>query len=206
MKRYAIAGFLLLFSSLVWTQERVIFSREQSYDPFYDMEVELADGEVISLTAAAFHTMEDEQKYFFWIRRGTETGVVTYALELNRIKEIQFTDLYGKPENDYTPARITLTNGESYDIFMDTLGYLGGFDAAFGSYGRLFMHYNLVKRITFRQDGSYFLCPHCGTVYYTTGLEKCPFDNTTLIPAEGNPEEIIQIPLTENPTPLDPEP
>ncbi|MDC7224371.1 MAG: hypothetical protein PQJ60_11565 [Spirochaetales bacterium] len=180
---------LLLAAGALSAQEPVIFSREQTYDPFYDLEAELADGQIIRLTAAAFHTMEDEYKYFFWMRRGTETGVVTYALELNRIKEILFTDVYGTPENDFTPARITLTDGSSYDIYLDTLGYLGGFDPAFGSYARLFMHYNRIKRITFLQDGSYFICPHCGTVYYSKEITQCPFDKTPLLPAETNRDE-----------------
>jgi hypothetical protein len=200
MKR--VAPLLLLLFILVpfaSAQDPVVFSQEQSYDPFYDVEVELSDGEVISLTSVAFHTMEDELKYFLWIRRGTETGVVTYALELNRIETILFTDVYGQPENDYTPAYITLTNGQSYDIYVDTLGYLGGFDPDFGSYARLYLNYNLVKRISFRQDGSYYLCPHCGTVFYSTDNDVCPFDKTPLVPAQGNPEPILELPLTDNP-------
>lgn len=174
---------LLLTAGMIYSQDRVSFGREQTYDPFYDMEAELATGEIIELTAAAFHTMEDEIKYFFWVRRGTESGVVTYALELNRIKEIRFTDIYGHPDNDFTPAEIELTNGQSYDVFIDTLGYLGGYDESFGSYARLFMHYNLVKRITLKQDGTYKLCPQCGTVFYSD-TEVCPFDKTPLTPQE----------------------
>jgi hypothetical protein len=185
MRKQIPCLFIFLFTlSTLWGQSVVRFGREQVYDPFYDMEVELADGDIINLTAAAFHNIEDEEKYFFWIRRGTESGIVTYALELNRIKEIRFTDVYGKPENDYTPATLVLTNGQSYEIFMDTLGYLGGFDEAFGSYGRIFMHYNLVKRITLKQDGTYRLCPHCGTVFYSESVVVCPFDKTPLTDQE----------------------
>lgn len=185
-RRFLGVVFLLLSVGFLAAQEPLRFSRTQVYDPFYDVEVELADGEVIVLTAAAFHNMEDQFKYFFWIRRGTGTGVVTYALELNRIREILFTDVYGTPENDFTPASLTLTNGQNYDVFMDTLGYLGGFDPAFGSYARIFLHYNLIRRITFKQDGSYQLCPHCGTVFYATGLLECPFDETPLMPDENS--------------------
>ena len=182
MKRLLISLTLCLASGIfLSSQEAVSFGRQQTYDPFYDAEVELADGTRITLTASSFHTMEDEQKFFFWIRRGTETGVVTYAMELNRIREVEFTDVYGKPENGFTPARLTLTNGSVYDVFMDTLGYMGGFDPDFGSYARLFLHYNLVRSIRFRQDGSYRLCPHCGTVFYSSEVEVCPFDKTPLI-------------------------
>ena len=186
LRRIIATGFFLLSFPFLTAQEPVSFGRERTYDPFYDVQMELADGEIINLTAAAFHNMEDQFKYFFWIRRGTETGVVTYPLELNRIKEIIFTDLYGTPENDFTPAEMTLTNGQSYKVFVDTLGYMGGFDPAFGSFARVFMHYNLVKRITFNQDGSYLLCPHCGTVYYSSGLKECPFDKTLLVPDDNS--------------------
>lgn len=182
MKNALLILLFFIFTPLV-SQESVKFIGDIVYDPFYDMEAELSDGTVIHLTGAAFHTMEDEIKYFFWVRRGTTSGIVTYPLELHRIKEIIFTDTYGDPENDYTPALIELTDGNKYDVFIDTLGYLGGFDQDFGSYGRLFMHYNLIEKITLFQDGSYLVCPHCGTVYYTEE-EICPFDKTPLNPEE----------------------
>ncbi len=186
MKRNLPFLFLFLISlASLRAQDALNFGRERIYDPFYDAVVELADGTQIDLTASSFHNMEDEQKYFFWIRRGTETGVVTYALELNRIREVEFTDVFGTPDNDFTPARITLTNGNTYDIFMDTLGYMGGFDPDFGSYARLFLHYNLVKSIRFKQDGTYRLCPHCGTVFYSAEAEVCPFDKTPLVGRDG---------------------
>lgn len=162
-------------------QEKLSFPGDREFDPFYDIQVEMADGTLVDLTAAAFHDIEDRMKYFLWIRRGTDSGIVTYALELNRIRSITFTDLYGSPDYGFTPAELELTNGSSYEVFVDTNGYLGGFDREFGSYARVFLHYNLVSRITMKQDGSYRLCPHCGTVFYAGEIDVCPFDKTPLI-------------------------
>jgi len=171
--------FLLIIPLFLNAQERQIFS-DTVYDPFFSITVEDSLGTVYRMNAAAYYNLQDEKKYFLWVRRGTEMGIVTYSLELDRIASIEFTAPYGNPDENYTPALLELTDGSSFEVFVGTVGYFGGYDEAFGSRGRLYLNYNQVHRIEFHHDGSYQRCPYCGTVYFDQGRDVCPFDGSPL--------------------------
>ncbi|MDA3852519.1 MAG: hypothetical protein PF447_14795 [Spirochaetaceae bacterium] len=177
--------FLFLITLLLHSQERKVFG-ETVYDPFFSLTLIDSQGSEYRLNAAAFFNLEEQRKYFFWVRRGTEMGIITYALELDRVARIDFTGPYGSPNENYTPASLTLTDGQVFDVYLGTAGYLGGYDEDFGSYGRVFLNYNQVKSIEFHHQGRYSRCPYCGTVYFDKDRTECPFDGFELVTAEGD--------------------
>lgn len=182
MKMLLIAIFFVLTTSTLFSQDRIGFPNNIIYDPFYSIEVIDSDGNLYRLTSASFLTMSDQKKYFLWIRRGTERGIVTSQVDFNRIQKITFTGEFGTPEGSFTPATILLTDGSEHsDVFIGTDGYLGGFDEEFASFSRIMLSYNMVKSIEFIVDGTYKICPVCFTLYYDIEIELCPFHKAELL-------------------------
>lgn len=177
MKKWFFLFLLIPF--FLQAQERQVFS-ETVYDPFFSISVEDSMGDLYRMNGTAFYNLQDEKKYFLWVRRGTEMGIVTYSLELDRIVSIEFTAPYGTPDDNYTPAVLELSDGSSFEVFVGTSGYFGGYDQDFGSRGRLYLTYNQIHKIEFNHKGSYSRCSYCGTVFFDEGREICPFDGTAL--------------------------
>ncbi|KGM42750.1 hypothetical protein JY97_11795 [Alkalispirochaeta odontotermitis] len=88
------------------------------------------------------------------------------------------------PIPSFTPARITLTNGEVQAVFIKTDGFLGGIDEEFGTYGMYWLQNDEVERIVFEHSGSFARCPECGALFYDDRSQICPFDGATLVPSK----------------------
>jgi len=175
-----ICLFLLLSFFFMEAQQRQVFD-DAEYDPFFSLTLVDSQDDSYRLNGAAFYNLQDQKKYFLWVRRGTTMGIVTYSLALDRIASLEFSGPYGNPDEDYTPATMTLTDGSSFEVFVGTSGYLGGYDEVFGSFGRVYLNYNQVKSITFHHDGTYSRCPYCGTIFFDQEREICPFDQFELV-------------------------
>ena len=174
---------LMLISSVFFSSERISFPGNIAYDPFYTAVIIDNDDTEYLVTNCSFISNADiksEHKYFFWIRRGTDSGIASYTLDFNKIKSISFTGHYEDGPEGYTPAEIVLTNDKTFPVFVNTEGYLDGIDNDFGTYVRIYMNYNLIKSVTFQHNGSYKICPFCKAVYYDDTLTVCPFDGTIL--------------------------
>lgn len=171
----------LLLPLTVSAQDKVSFPDNLVYDPFYAVQVEDSDGNYYLLNDASYLSLEGERKYFVWFRRGTSRGLAEYPLDLFKIKRFELTGNYEVYPDGYTPCRVVLSSGDSFEGFLDTTGYLGGMDPEFGVYARIYLQYNGVKSVEFLHDGSYMRCPFCEALFYEEGLTVCPFDKTVLV-------------------------
>lgn len=180
MRLKALLFITLLFIALPLAAQRRVVFQDSLYDPFYSLTLVDSAGDSYELHGSAFYDLEDQEKFFLWVRRGTAMGIVTYTLELDRIAEIEFTGPYGSPDEYYTPAVIRLVDGSEHDVYVGTAGYLGGFDPSFGSYGKIYLNYNMVQSIVFHHQGEYQRCPHCGTIFFDDERTSCPFDGFEL--------------------------
>ncbi|MBF9017039.1 MULTISPECIES: hypothetical protein [unclassified Oceanispirochaeta] len=172
--------FLLCLILPLTAQERVSFPGNLEYDPFYAVQVEDSDGNNYTLNNASYLSPEGENKYFVWFRRGTDRGLAEYPLDLYKVSRFELTGNYEVYPDGYTPCRVELSSGDSFDGFLDTSGYLGGMDPDFGVYARIYLQYNGVKSVEFLHDGTYMRCPFCGALFYDDGIIECPFDRTPL--------------------------
>jgi len=180
---------VLFFCALVSAaaQDVVTFPEDLSYDPFYAVKVTDSEGAVYILSNSAFMNPEGELKYFVWFRRGTREGLAEYPLDLFKIRRLELTGNYEIPPDGYTPCKVELTSGKSFEGFLDTTGYLGGMDQDFGVYARLYLNYNALRSVEFLHDGTYRRCPFCGALFYNLEQDTCPFDQTELV--EQHPKE-----------------
>jgi hypothetical protein len=181
--RAVLPVFLLcLVLPFVSGQEKISFPGNLKYDPFYSVQVTDSDGNLYSLHNASYLNTEGERKYFVWFRRGTDRGLAEYPLDLFKIASLELTGGYEVYPDGYTPCRVVLVSGSSYEGFLDTTGYLGGMDDEFGTFARIYLQYNGIKSVVFLQDGTYKRCPFCGALYYENDSTLCPFDKTPLTP------------------------
>ncbi len=163
-------------------EEVLNFPEEIQYDPFYAAILTDGEKEVYTLLNVSYLSPEGEQKFFVWFRRGTDRGIMEYPVSLSKIRRLELTGSYEVFPDGYTPCRITLSSGESYEGFLDTSGYFQGLDEAFGCYARIYLQYNGILTMDFLSDGRYSICPLCKALYYDRYLESCPFDGTKLLP------------------------
>jgi hypothetical protein len=179
------AVFSLFFLCMILplsAQEKISFPGNLKYDPFYAVQMTDSDGSQYTLHNASCINPEGEIKYFAWFRRGTDKGLAEYPLDLYKVLSFELTGNYEVYPDGYTPCRVTLSSGTSFDGFLDTTGYMGGVDEEFGTYVRIYLQYNGIKSISFLHYGTYIRCPLCGDLFYNQTLADCPFDKTPLIP------------------------
>jgi len=179
MKRFLPLAVLLCSFSFLYGQSF-------DYSPFFTVRVVDNEDTEFLFSDMRYFDSEENLKYFFWIRRGTELGTATYQIDFKKIKSIVFHGDYDDPIPGYTSTKMTLTSGEVFDVLINSSGKIGGIDVDFGIYGEIYMNYNIIKYIEFIHDGEYMSCPFCGAVFYNTEYENCPFDKTIL--TKQNPE------------------
>lgn len=172
--RYVLLLFLLIMPLS-------LFSQAFDYEPFFTVKVLDNEETEFFFSDMRYFDANKELKYFFWIRRGSDLGTATYQLDFKKIKNISFTGDYDSPIDQYTPAQITLTSGEIFEVLVNSSGYIGGIDKDFGVYGEIYMNYNIIQSIEFLHDGTYKECPFCGALFYESDLELCSFDGTELL-------------------------
>jgi hypothetical protein len=182
IRKAAVLLFLVCLTMGIAAQERLSFPGNLSYDPFYAVVLTDSDGERYTLMNASYISPEGENKFFVWFRRGTDRGLAEYPLELKNIRRFELTGDYEVFPDGYTPCRVELTSGSSFEGFLDTSGYIGGVDEDFGLYARVYLQYNGVRSVEFLHDGTYRACPFCGALFYNSELENCPFDKIPLVP------------------------
>ena len=169
--------FILFFSFI----GICLFSQNINYSPFFTVKVIDNEGTEFLFSDMRYFDDNEELKYFFWIRRGSELGTATYQIDFKKIKSLIFTEEYDNPIPGYTASSITLTSGEVFDVLVNTRGKIGGMDQDFGLYGEIYMNYNIVRSIEFLHNGEYKKCPFCSALFYNSTYEVCPFDKTELI-------------------------
>lgn len=185
MKRRTTVSILvlLLFTGTLYAQQRVVFPDDITYDPFYAARITDSDDNEYLVSNMRYLSLEngiESNKSVIFIRRGTKLGVATYPLSLSKIKSIEFNGSLSERLINYIPAEITLVNDIKFQGFVYSNGYLAGMDNVIGSYVKLYMNYNFLKKIVFIQDGTYKYCPKCGAIYYDSRANRCPFDKTKL--------------------------
>lgn len=164
-------------------QQRVVFPDNITYDPFYAARITDSDDNEYLVSNMRYLSLEsgiESNKSVIFIRRGTKLGVATYPLSLSKIKTIEFNADISARLIHYIPAEITLVNDVTFQGFVYSNGYLAGMDNVLGTYVKLYMNYNLLKKIEFIQDGTYKYCPKCGAIFYDSREDRCPFDKTRL--------------------------
>ena len=173
MKRIVLSLILLFFSFL-------LFGQAFNYNPFFT--VKIIDNEATEFLFSDMRYLDsnNELKYFFWIRRGSDLGTATYQIDFKKIKSIIFSGEYDDPVPGYTVADLTLTSGEVFEVLVNSSGIIGGMDNDFGVYGEIYMNYNIIKSIEFIHDGEFQECSFCGAVFYDSTYTECPFDKTEL--------------------------
>ncbi|MDA3809850.1 MAG: hypothetical protein PF518_05900 [Spirochaetaceae bacterium] len=174
MKRFLFT-FILLSS--------IFFLHGQSlnYKPFFTVRIIDNENTEFVLSDMRYFDVNEELKYFFWIRRGSELGTASYQIDFKKIKSIVFISEYDNPIPNYTASQMTLTSGEVFDVLVNTTGSIGGMDNDFGIYSEIYMNYNIIQSIEFIHDGEYKKCPFCSALFYNKTYELCPFDKTELI-------------------------
>lgn len=182
MKRYVLIMFLLL-------PVYMISGQSYDYEPFFTVRVIDNEDTEFLFTDMRYFNADEELKYFFWIRRGTDLGTATYQIDFKKIKFLQFKSEYDKPIPGFTSADLTLTSGEVFPVLIKTTGKIGGMDNDFGIYGDIYMHYNIIKSIEFIHDGQFKNCPFCSAIFYNSDYIECPFDKTLLVEQHGNQAE-----------------
>jgi hypothetical protein len=174
MKRIALLP-VLFFTGCI------LYGQAFDYKPFFTVKViDNEDTEFVFADMRYFDSSED-QKYFFWIRRGSKQGTATYQIDFKKIKSIIFNADYDDPIPGYTSSKMTLVSGEVFDVLVNSNGKIGGMDQDFGIYGEIYMNYNILKSIEFIHEGEYSKCPFCGALFYNTDYSLCPFDQTALV-------------------------
>lgn len=174
---------LLLSISSLYGQQRVTFPDDITYDPFYAARITDNDNNEYVISNLRYLSLEsgvESNKSVIFVRRGTKLGVATYPLSLSKIKSIEFNADMSERLIHYIPAEIVLVNDVTFQGFVYSNGYLAGMDNVIGSYVKLYMNYNLLKKIVFIQDGTYKYCPKCGAIFYDSRADRCPFDKTRL--------------------------
>lgn len=174
MKRFLLTIFFLLTSVF-------LYSQSYNYKPFFTVRVIDNEGTEFLFSDMSYFDSNEEIKYFFWMRRGSESGTATYQIDFKKIKSMLFDGQYDKVIPNYTSAEMTLTSGEVFDVLINTSGKIGGMDNDFGIYGEIYMNYNIIESIEFLHDGQYKFCPFCTAVFYSEEYEICPFDKTPLL-------------------------
>jgi len=179
------------------------FSDNLSYNEYYSASVETQDGEVYTLIdmsvfdiQAAGQPAASESMYFFWVRRLSDSGAVTYPLFFREIASIEFQGPYGvslpapdrgqeeNPVPAFTKGALTLIDGTRQTVHIKTDGFLGGIDENDDGYVLLWLAHDSISRIDFLHNGSPTQCSQCQAIYYDHRLGQCRFDNTPLIPVE----------------------
>lgn len=163
-----------------------LYGQTFEYKPFFTVRVIDNEDSEYLFSDMRYLNSDNELKYFFWIRRGSDLGTATYQLDFKKIKNIEFNGEYDNPIPDYTPSKITLTSGEVFDVLVNTSGTVGGMDSDFGVFGKIYMNYNIIKSIEFIHDGEYKKCPFCSALFYNSEKTVCPFDRTELINQHNN--------------------
>ncbi|MBN2656235.1 MAG: hypothetical protein JXR86_04185 [Spirochaetales bacterium] len=158
----------------------ILSGQSIDYEPFFSVKILDNEETEFQFSNMRYFDANREPKYFFWIRRGSELGTATYQLDFKKIKKIVFQGDYDSPLEGYTPAGMTLTSGEVFDVQVNTSGYIGGIDRDFGVYGEVYMNYNIIQSIEFVHDGTYRQCTFCGAYFYDEEIESCPFDGSEL--------------------------
>lgn len=173
MKRIVLLPFLLLAGF-------ILHGQAIDYDPFFTVKIIDNEDTQFVFSDMRYFDSNEELKYFFWIRRGSDLGTATYQIDFKKIKSIIFNDEYDSPIPGYTSTEMTLVSGEVFDVLVNSNGKIGGMDNDFGIYGEIYMNYNIIKSVEFIHDGQYMKCPFCGALFYNENYTECPFDKTPL--------------------------
>lgn len=174
MKRFVFLSVLFFISFL-------LYSQTYDYSPFFTVRVIDNEETEFLFSEMKYFNSNEELKFFFWIRRGSDLGTATYQIDFKKIKSIIFNGEYDSPIPNYTSCKLTLVSGEVFDVLINTTGKIGGMDNDFGIYGEIYMNYNIIQSIEFIHEGQYKRCPFCGALFYNEDYTVCPFDNTDLV-------------------------
>lgn len=180
--RYTLFILLFALTSLLFSAEgglKKLSFEEQVYDPFFAATIQDNEGEEFIITRMAFYDEFNDEKYFFWVRRNS--GL--YNLSFKNIRSIKISedDLADERYKNFTRCTLELVTGESYTLYLKTTGHLEGWDEAFASPVSFYLHYNLIRSITFHHEGEYDICSFCSTIYFNKDIDRCIYDKTPLI-------------------------
>ena len=204
MNRKILAACLLATIMLIPAgAQSVTFPDDITYDPYFSADIRDGAGNLFRVHNLSYRlpgeeadffvapNREDRAKYYFWITRGSDAGLATYALDFRKIQSIRFLPEDDSPEDvlpdggGYALSEFTLTDGSVFTGWLKTEGFLGGVDEDFGVRVSLNLGFGTLNTIDFRHTGTYSRCPFCGALFYDTESEACPFDTTPLLPQNG---------------------
>jgi len=193
-KLIALLAFLIPFSAHT---QSLRFSDNLRYNEYYSTTIETQNGAVYTLidlsvldiqAASQPASSTPESMYFFWVRRLSDTGAVTYPLFFREIASIEFQGSQnGQQESlvpEFTEVSLTLIDGARQRVHIKTDCFLGGIDEDYNSYVLLWLAHDSITRLEFLHNGSPTTCSQCHAVYYDHRLRQCRFDDTPLIPVE----------------------
>lgn len=176
----------VIFILIIFLAGSHLFCQDYDYKPFFTVRIIDNEETEFLFSDMRYFDINNELKYFFWIRRGSELGTATYQIDFKKIKSLIFTGEYDSPIPEYTQVDMTLTSGEVFSVLINTSGKIGGIDNDFGIFGEIYMNYNIIKSIEFLHDGEFKTCPFCSAIFYNSEYTVCPFDKTPLVDQNRN--------------------